>query len=296
MSGLRNKIDVLRSFLTLAKRNRNDGFERYLLIFTLVTLVPNLCWAQLEFVKIPAGTYVLGKKSHGLNKEHKVLLKEFSISITEITNAEFERFVIATNYRTDAEKRHNAMVFEPGLREFEWMEDSTAYWRFPNGVSRGGIENKMNHPVTCISYRDAQAYCKWAGYRLPTLDEWEAAARANTTTDFFFGANNQHIHQYANIWKGEDHLKADSTDEFVYTAPVKSFAPNAFGLYDMYGNVFEFCSGEPFGATSKPGVVHARGGSWWCSIHSCGFFNSVDIGRVASIASFSNQGFRVVRQ
>jgi len=198
-------------------------------------------------------------------------------------------------YTTDAERLHNAMVFEPGLKEFRWLEDSTAYWRFPNGVSRGGIDHKMNHPVTCISYSDIKAYCQWAGVRLPTLDEWEIACRAGSTTDYFFGNNDEAIGKYANIWNGHDHLVADSSDGFMYTAPVASFAPNPLGLYDMYGNVFEFCDGRLPSDKSKM-IAHARGGSWWCSRNSCHFFNSADIGRTHIHASFSNQGFRVVKK
>jgi sulfatase modifying factor 1 len=66
--------------------------------------------------------------------------------------------------------------FSPGLKEFEWMNDTTAYWRYPNGKSCGSIEDKMNHPVTSISYADVLAYCKWAKVRLPSLDEWEIAS------------------------------------------------------------------------------------------------------------------------
>src|SRR5690606_3330832 len=106
----------------------------------------------------------------------------------------------STNYITDAEKLHNAMIFLPGLKAYEWLEDTTAQWRYPNGVTRGGIEGKMDHPVTCISFRDAQAYCKWAKVRLPTLDEWEIACRANSATPFFFGKNRNEIVKYANVW------------------------------------------------------------------------------------------------
>ena len=248
-----------------------------------------------EFVLIPKGQYAVGKKNHLLNPLRKVRVDSFYIAKTEITNQQFEKFILAASYKTDAEKRHNAMVFEPGLKEFEWMNDTTAWWRFPNGVSRGGIENKMNHPVTCISYSDIIAYCNWAGVRLPTLDEWEIACRAGSKTDYFFGNDKNKIGQYANIWHGKDHLIADSSDGYMTTSPVASFSPNAWGLYDMYGNVFEFCS-DKLKTDKSSTVAHARGGSWWCSRNACNFFNSYDVGRVNIHASFSNQGFRVVKK
>jgi sulfatase modifying factor 1 len=266
-----------------------------LLILAITLVLPALAQDTTGFVQIPAGRYQVGKLHHLLNPLRFVNIHSFSIARTEITNLEFEKFILATGYKTDAEKFHDALVFEPGLKEFRWLTDSTAYWRFPNGISRGGIENKMNHPVTCISYVDALAYCTWARQRLPSLEEWEIACRAGTKTDYFFGEAPSQIATYANIWQGKDHLTAaDSSDGFLYTAPVGSFAPNAWGLYDMYGNVFEFCTGKIKPGESKT-LAHARGGSWWCSKNACGFFNSYDIGRVNRHASFSNQGFRVVK-
>ena len=249
---------------------------------------------QKDFVLIHGGQYMIGKKNHPTNPLRKVRIDSFYIATAETTNQQFETFVKATGYKTDAERRHDALVFKPGLREFEWDEDSTAYWRYPNGISRGGVENKMNHPVTTISYTDIMAYCKWAGVRLPTLEEWEIASRAGSSGDYFFGNDKKKIGKYANIWHGFDHMSADSSDGFMYTSPVKSFAPNPWGLYDVYGNVFEFCTGK-LKPDEKPTLAHARGGSWWCSSHACNYFNSYDIGRVNIHASFSNQGFRVAK-
>lgn len=246
------------------------------------------------FRLIPAGEYQVGQKGHRINPLRTVKVDSFRIALHETTNREFEQFVRATHYVTDAERNQNALVFEPGLEEFRWMNDTTACWRYPNGISRGGIENKMNHPVTCISYSDILAYCEWAKLRLPTLDEWEIAARAGSGNLYFFGDNNKEIGKYANIWHKKDHLTADSSDHFMYTSPVGSFEPNAWGLYDIYGNVFEFCSGK-LSPDEKSFLAHARGGSWWCSKYACNFFNSVDIGRTNIHASFSNQGFRVVK-
>ncbi|MFT3936762.1 MAG: SUMF1/EgtB/PvdO family nonheme iron enzyme [Chitinophagaceae bacterium] len=249
---------------------------------------------DIAFAQVHSGKYTVGKKGHFVNPLRTVDINNFFIATTETTNQQFDAFVKATGYKTDAEKNHDALVFKPGLREFEWLEDTTAYWRYPNGISRGGVENKMNHPVTCISYTDAIAYCNWAKVRLPTLDEWEVACRAKSTTDYFFGTDKNKISEYANIWHGKDHLVADSSDGYMYTSPVASFQPNAWGLYDMYGNVFELCSGH-ITATESNTIAHARGGSWWCSKNSCNFFNSYDIGRVNIHASFSNQGFRIAK-
>lgn len=247
-----------------------------------------------DFIDVPSGTYTIGKTGRLTNYRRLVTLSAFKIAAFETTNEEFAAFVRATKYVTDAERLRNAMVFEPGLKEFRWIQDQTAYWRFPNGKTRGDLKGKEKHPVTCISYRDAIAYCKWAGVRLPTLNEWEVACRAGSKTDWFFGSDVAEIGKYANIWHGRDHLKSDLSDGFMTTSPVGSFKPNPFGLYDIYGNVFELCSGKAVGDKS-PDVVHARGGSWWCSRYACSFFTSVDIGSVNIRASFSNQGFRVAK-
>lgn len=248
-----------------------------------------------EFASVPGGEYTVGKKDHLVNPLRKIAISPFSIAKTETTNRQFAAFIKATSYITDAERMHNAMIFEPGLKEFRWLEDSTAYWRFPNGTSRGSIEHKMDHPVTCISYTDILAYCGWAGVRLPTLDEWEVASRAGSEDDYFFGPDSKPISTFANIWRGRDHLTADTSDGYMYTSPVASFKPNKWGLYDIYGNVFEFCTGR-LKDDKVLTIAHARGGSWWCSKNACNFFNSFDIGRVNVHASFSNQGFRVAKR
>lgn len=247
---------------------------------------------MIAWVAIPSGTYQVGSPEVLNNPARSVELKQFEISKYEVTNYEFAQFVSATGYRTDAEVRHNAQVFEPGLKEFRWKQDPTANWHYPNGRRNGGIQSKLNHPVTCISFRDAQAYCAWARVRLPSLDEWEVAARAGTTGRWF--CEPSELGQYANIWHLRDHLKPDTTDGFMTTSPVGTFKPNPLGLYDIYGNVFEFCTGRTPTNRSKT-KRHARGGSWWCSQNSCCFYNSVDVGGANERASFSNQGFRVAR-
>lgn len=270
---------------------RNKGI---LVLVLLLSAVTAMAQQNKKFVLVPKGIYEVGKAASTQNPLRKVQVDSFRIAIYETTNREFAAFVAATGYITDAEKQHNALVFEPGLDEFRWKNDSTAYWRYPNGISRGGISDCMNHPVTCISYRDVQAYCTWACVRLPTLDEWEIACRAGSRTNYFFGNDDKPIKAYANVWHGHDHKKADYSDGYMYTSPVGHFKPNAWGLYDMYGNVFEFCTGK-LTPTEKPFIAHARGGSWWCSSSACHAFNSYSIGQVHVHASFSNQGFRVVK-
>lgn len=247
------------------------------------------------YAEIPAGEYTLGHKNSVSNPLHKTTVKAYSISKHEITNQQWNEFVKATGYITTAEKYHNAMTFYPGLDEFEWVHDSTANWHYPFGIKEGGIKNKMDHPVTCISFIDVQAYCKWAKVRLPTLDEWEIACRGGSTGQYFFGEEAVQINKYANIWLSRTHAEVTVKDSFLYTSPVGSFAPNPYGLYDVYGNCFEFCSDKTARLKAVKNVVCARGGSWWCSKHSCNYFNSVDIGRVDRFASFSNHGFRVVK-
>jgi formylglycine-generating enzyme len=248
------------------------------------------------FVAVAAGEYVVGGRDHFLNPKRKVQLSAYEICIHELSNAEFEAFVAATGYVTVAEKHKDAMVFYPGLAEFRWHQDSTAFWRYPNGITRGGIAEKMDHPVTCISFLDAQAYCEWAGMRLPSLDEWEVAARAGSRSRYYWGNAAKPLSKHGNIWYGKDHLQPDTTDPYLYTAPIGSFAANPWGLFDVYGNLFELCADKPELLRDKDDIACSRGGSWWCSASSCNFFNSVDIGRVNVRASFSNQGFRVVRK
>jgi len=246
------------------------------------------------FVKIPAGEYELGAKGHYVNPHHKTKTNGFYISETEITNKQFEKFVKATGYKTIAEKYHNAMTFKVGLDEFEWYNDSTANWRYPFGTSNEGIASKMDHPVTCICFLDIQKYCAWAKVRLPTLDEWEIACRAGTKGKHFFQGDSTRVTEYGNIWLSRRHSEVNVPDEHLFTSPVKTFRPNPWGLYDMYGNCFEFCADRAGPYKQKKNLACARGGSWWCSKNSCNFFNSVDIGRCDRFASFSNQGFRVV--
>lgn len=250
---------------------------------------------ELNFVQIEKGYYMVGKSQHPINPNREVDIETFEISTTEVTNKMWTRFIEETGYLTTAEKLKNAMVFYPGLDEFEWVGDSTANWRYPFGKDHEGIDGKEDYPVSCISHIDALAFCEWGEYRLPTLDEWEVACRAGTNGAYHFEGGYDSLVLYANIWQSKTHKSVDVQEDYLYHSPVATYKPNPWGLYDMYGNCFEFCADKPEKWADNESMVCARGGSWWCSKNSCNYFNSYDIGRVHKAASFSNHGFRVVK-
>ncbi|MEZ0229304.1 MAG: SUMF1/EgtB/PvdO family nonheme iron enzyme [Planctomycetota bacterium] len=234
------------------------------------------------FVKVARGAHRLGRPSR------EVVLGAFDIADAETTNEQFARFVAATGFVTDAERRGFGLCSDEGMLDWRWERVSGASWRRPRGP--GGEPAPPDHPVTQVSVGDAEAYCEWLGARLPGLDEWEAAARAGRAEALYpWGDEPSPARSaLANVWQGESHRANDRTDGFVFTSPVRSFPPNAWGLHDVIGNVFEYCA-------SPPDAAVGRGGSWWCSESTCGFYNLVDVGRMSRRASLSNQGFRVAR-
>ncbi len=248
------------------------------------------------FIIVPAGDYRIGAKDAPRNPSRMVTLKSFAIAEAETTNAQFAKFVAATSYVTDAEKRGFGKVSLEGMPDWAWKEVPGANWRRPLGDEGKSWEQLRDHPVTQISGADAEAYCQWLGVRLPTLNEWEVAARAGATTRYPWGE--KFDPKNANIWNGDSHLKNTREDGHVYTSPVKSYPPNAWGLYDVIGNVFEYCAGQPLDAkkSDEERFICGRGGSWWCSANTCHFYNLVDFGRMDKHGSLANQGFRVVME
>jgi sulfatase modifying factor 1 len=249
---------------------------------------------QHQLISIPAGQYDVGAAGHPNNPRRKIYLNGYRIADAETTNEQFARFIEATGYVTDAEKRGYGLAATEGMIDWAWNEVAGASWRKPRGPDGPSASEIPNHPVTQISGADAEAYCRWAGGRLPTLDEWEVAARAASLSRWPWG--DQFEPARANVWNGESHRHNALLDGWLYTSPVRTFPPNAWGLYDVIGNVFEYCSDLP--RTTRPAdkdrLIAGRGGSWWCSAGSCNFFNLEDIGTMDRHGTLSNQGFRIV--
>lgn len=245
-----------------------------------------------RLIVVPAGRYALGDAGDATNQAHITALRSFRIADAETTNSQFAAFVKATRYVSDAERRGQGKIFREGMADWVWLDAKGACWRFPRGADGPQASELAEHPVTQISGADAEAYCSWVGGRLPTLDEWEAAARAGARTRWPWGA--KFAADRANIWNGRTHLAETPVDGFTYTAPVRTFPPNAWGLYDVIGNVFEYCADLPPALKGREAsIISARGGSWWCSAGTCNFYNLVNIGRMDRRGSLANQGFRV---
>lgn len=266
---------------------------------------------------IPGGTFEMGsdEKPHE-GPVHKVTVEGFWLDETEVTNAQFAAFVKATGHVTTAEKVPKPEDFPPEVREdlkpellkaganhfkmspapvpldnpLQWWEYKIgSNWRQPDGPG-SSIAGKDNYPVVCISFTDAEAYAKWAGKRLPTEAEWERAARGGLERQkYVWGAEFRPGGKWmSNIWQGDFPVKDLAEDGFHGPAPVKSYPPNGYGLYDMSGNVWEWCqdwysetyyanspsynprntvpdSQNPAGAPAR--VI--RGGSWLCNDCYC---------------------------
>jgi len=244
-----------------------------------------------EMVFVPAGEFVMGSEELGDDERpaHRVYLDDFWIDRYEVTNERFARFVAATGYQTEAERRGRGWVWmdSDGSTELTtgWEEVEGADWRHPHGPD-SNIGGKMDHPVVLVSWNDADAYCRWAGKRLPSEAQWEKAARGpSTPRQPFDGAQDRaeddaapgHGRRYA--WGDEfDSARANTSEsKRGDTTPVGSFSPQGdspYGASDMTGNVWEWVADwygsdyysqapltNPTGpATGTYKVL--RGGSW----------------------------------
>jgi formylglycine-generating enzyme required for sulfatase activity len=230
----------------------------------------------MEFVFIEPGVFIMGSPSNEadrsmLEAQHEVTLtRGFYIGKTEVTVGQFRRFVNATGYQTDAEKNDsnykgcNAII--EGDTISEWSRIADANWRSP------GFELSDNMPVTCVSWNDTQVFIEWLSsetgqtYRLPTEAEWEYTARAGSRSTRFWGDDPDKACLYANVADRDSRVfnlgypKHNCSDGYIYSAPVGSYEPNALGLSDMIGNVYEWCQ-DWFGAYPEEPVIDPKGPS-----------------------------------
>jgi formylglycine-generating enzyme required for sulfatase activity len=279
---------------------------------------------------IPAGEFVMGTDStESMTNErpaHKVQVTSFWMDVHDVTNAEFRAFVKATNYVTTAEKpvdwnelkkqvpegtpkpaeellKPGSLVFTPPGKRVD-LNDMSNWWTWTNGADwthpqgqRSNIDHKDDYPVVQVSWDDAAAYAKWAGKRLPTEAEWEYAARggAKINTRYWWGNEFKPDGKFmANTYTGEFPVKDTGEDGYAGTSPVKAFPANGYGLYDMAGNVWQWCSDfyaddmhtktkskgamccdptgpeKTFSAHNPLAVEHVtKGGSFLCNVNYC---------------------------
>jgi sulfatase modifying factor 1 len=253
---------------------------------------------------------------------HAVKIDSYYIDITCVTNEQFNEFVNATRYKTEAERFGWSFVFFGHLTPKQqaesvrlrvlgsewWCRVEGATWRHPEGPG-SNIKKRWQHPVVHVSWNDANAFAEWSGKRLPTEAEWEFAARGGLVQKPFpwgdeLEPGGKHM---MNVWQGVFPTLNTEADGYYGPAPAKSFKPNSYGLYNMTGNVWEWCSDwldmdyyrnspnlNPRGATSGEQRV-MRGGSYLCHHSYCNRYRTDARYGNTHDSSTSNCGFRCVR-
>lgn len=276
---------------------------------------------------IPSGTFRMGDSTgdgnpgDGESPVHEVQLTEFSIDATSVTNSQFARFIADTGYRTEAEVFGFSAVFHLAVDTDPsnvmsaaggtpwWLGVQGADWAHPGGPG-SSVEGLDEHPVVHVSWSDAVAYCDWAGRRLPTEAEWERASRGGIDgakypwgDDLFAPGSDE---WRCNIWQGRFPTVNTTDDGWLTTAPVHTFAPNGFGLWQTVGNIWEWCSDwyspryyeeSPPENPSGPAAGDARvlrGGSFLCHDSYCNRYRNSARSSNTPDSSMSNAGFRTV--
>ena len=299
----------------------------------------------LNMTLIPGGDFMMG--SHDSTNfpdeypPHKVTISPFLMDQYEVTNKQFDTFVKNTGYVTTAEtnfkiydiqigdsiNKRGSLIFSnrdlseqsklENLTWWKWCENAS--WKNPEGPGSSIIEI-MDHPVVHISWYDANEYAKWTGKRLPTEAEWEWAARGGERNMKFPWGNSDVTNSYhkANLWQGMFPFVNDVKDGFEWTSKIGSYEPNAYGLYDMAGNVWEWCMDaydyNVYKKRSKmnniinPISIHTddiieigyekrvmRGGSFLCDETICSGYRVTRRMRSTPDTGFIHTGFRCVK-
>jgi formylglycine-generating enzyme len=279
-------------------------------------------------VRIPGGAFDMGGDDldafpdDGEGPVRNVTLSAYLVDATPVTNRQFGAFVKATGYETEAERFGWSFVFHlfvgaeqrrhvmdaqvPGAPW--WLAVEGASWRAPEGPG-SDLGRRPQHPVVHVSWLDAYAYARWAGKRLPTEAEWERAARGGLSRATYAWGDDltPRGRHRCNIWQGAFPRVDTADDGFSGTAPVKSFAPNGFGLYDVAGNVWEWCAdwwstdwhareapetrNDPHGPVSGQARV-MRGGSYLCHASYCNRYRVAARTKNTPDSSTGNLGFR----
>jgi len=292
-----------------------------------------------EMKWVTGGTYAMGSNDFEDAKPiHTVTVNGFWMDEHEVTNMQFAQFVAANNYITVAEKSLNpkdfpgvaadklvagSAVFSPPKHSVNldnplqwWKYIKGANWQHPEGPN-SNLKRRANEPVVQVCYEDAAAYSRWAGKRLPTEAEWEFAARGGKESQKYYWGNELKPNGkwVANIFQGNFPYSNSKEDGFLAAAPVKTFAPNAFGLYDMEGNVWEWCNdfyrpdyyehskkdnpkgpADSYDPDEPEAVKHVqRGGSFMCSDQYCDRYKAGSRGKGETSSASNNLGFRCVK-
>ena len=275
--------------------------------------------------QLGGGEFVMGSVDRfaypddGEGPVRRVRLGPFQIGAYAVSNADFARFVEATGYVTEAEDFGWSFVFAgllpddfPPTRGVAaapwWRQVEEADWRRPEGPG-SDIDARENHPVVHVSWNDAEAYCAWAGARLPSEAEWEYAARGGLEGKAFpWGDELEPGGLHAmNVWQGAFPRENTGEDGYLGTCPVDAFPANGYGLYNMTGNVWEWCSdwfSRDFHTRDKrtnPQGPHrgerrsTRGGSYLCHASYCRRYRVAARNSLTPDSTTGNTGFRCVR-
>lgn len=263
-------------------------------------------------VDIPGGTFRMGydgplaNPGDGEGPERTIEVSPFRLAPTPVTNQQFATFVKDTGYVTDAERSGWSFVFyalvaDPAAVRGRvagaewWCGVDGATWRTPGGPG-SDTSTRQNHPVVHISVNDAEAYCAWSGTRLPTEAEWERAARGGIDGAIYPWGDElcPGGSWRCNIWQGDFPRMNTTEDGHLGTAPVKSYRPNAFGLYQMVGNVWEFTA-DPWsiGDVADEEQRVRRGGSYLCHDSYCNRYRVAARDHSRIDDTTGNMGFRV---